>query len=71
MVGDGALLVLGRVAKVERPALAALFPALRGEGRCLLLDAGANVECRPSMLCVTRSRVSSSASARRSASMSR
>ncbi len=40
----GALLVLGRIAGVERPAIAALFPALKGGGRCLLLDAGANVE---------------------------
>lgn len=43
----GSLLVLGRTPGIERPAFAALFPALRGEGRCLLLDAGANVECRP------------------------
>jgi hypothetical protein len=35
---------------VERPAIAALFPALKGGGRCLLLDAGANVDCRPSHL---------------------
>jgi phosphate acyltransferase len=46
----GALLVLGRVPGVERPAFAALFPALRPGGRCLLLDAGANVDCRPSQL---------------------
>ncbi len=46
----GALLVLGRVRGVERPAFAALFPALKGEGRCLLLDAGANVECKGSQL---------------------
>jgi glycerol-3-phosphate acyltransferase PlsX len=42
----GALLVLGRLEGVERPAIAALFPALRGGGRCLLLDAGANVVCK-------------------------
>ncbi|MBI3186182.1 MAG: phosphate acyltransferase PlsX [Myxococcales bacterium] len=46
----GALWVLGRIDGVERPAFAALFPALRGEGRCVLLDAGANVEARPSQL---------------------
>ena len=46
----GALLVLGRLRGVERPAIAALLPALKGGGRCLLLDAGANVECRPSQL---------------------
>jgi phosphate acyltransferase len=45
----GALLLLGRLPQVERPAIAALFPALR-HGRTLLLDAGANVECRPSQL---------------------
>lgn len=45
----GALLVLGRVPGVERPAIATLLPALQG-GRCLLLDAGANVECHPSHL---------------------
>ncbi len=46
----GALLVLGRTHGVERPAFAAHIPALKGEGRCLLLDAGANVECKPSHL---------------------
>lgn len=49
----GALLVLGRLPGVERPAIAALFPSLRTSrraGRCLLLDAGANVECRPGQL---------------------
>lgn len=43
----GAILVLGRIRGVERPAIATLFPALRGGGRCLLLDAGANVDCKP------------------------
>ncbi|MDY7229924.1 phosphate acyltransferase PlsX [Hyalangium rubrum] len=43
----GALLVLGRLPGVDRPAIATLFPALRGGGRCLLLDAGANVDCKP------------------------
>lgn len=46
----GGLLVLGRLPGVERPAIATLFPALRGGGRCLLLDSGANVDCRPSHL---------------------
>src|SRR5215831_3103222 len=46
----GALLVLGRIPSIDRPAFAALFPALKGEGRCLLLDAGANVECKPAHL---------------------
>ncbi|XXF80501.1 phosphate acyltransferase PlsX [Myxococcaceae bacterium GXIMD 01537] len=43
----GGLLVLGRLPGVERPAIATLFPALRGGGRCLLLDSGANVDCKP------------------------
>ncbi|WP_434348356.1 phosphate acyltransferase PlsX [Myxococcus virescens] len=46
----GGLLTLGRLPGVERPAIAALFPALKGGGRCLLLDAGANVDCKPSHL---------------------
>jgi len=45
----GALLVLGRIDGVERPAIAALFPSL-GNNRCLLLDAGANVDCKPTQL---------------------
>ncbi len=46
----GALLVLGRIPGIERPAFAALFPALKGGGRCVLLDAGANVDCKASHL---------------------
>ncbi|HZA14825.1 MAG TPA: phosphate acyltransferase PlsX [Myxococcaceae bacterium] len=45
----GTLFILGRLPGVERPAIAALFPALK-KGRCVLLDAGANVDCRPSHL---------------------
>jgi len=45
-----ALAVLGRIPGVDRPALAALFPALGARGRCLLLDVGANAECRPQHL---------------------
>ncbi|MSQ41459.1 MAG: phosphate acyltransferase PlsX [Dehalococcoidia bacterium] len=43
-----ALVVLGRLAGVERPALAALLPSPAGPR--LLLDAGANAEARPSHL---------------------
>ena len=46
----GALLVLGRISGIDRPAFATLFPALKGEGRCLLLDAGANVDCKATHL---------------------
>jgi glycerol-3-phosphate acyltransferase PlsX len=40
-----ALFGLGRLPGVERPALATVFPTARG--RCLVLDVGANAECRP------------------------
>ena len=39
---------LGRIGGVKRPALTALFP-VKG-GRCVLLDIGANAECRPEYL---------------------
>ncbi|MFI5028744.1 MAG: phosphate acyltransferase PlsX [Solirubrobacterales bacterium] len=41
----GAVLFWGRLDGVERPAIATWLPTLKG--RMLLLDAGANVECRP------------------------
>ena len=41
----GAILVLGRLRSVERPAFAQVLPAVKG--RPLLLDMGANAECRP------------------------
>lgn len=41
-----ALLTLGRIRGIARPALATVFPS--GErGRTMLLDVGANAECRP------------------------
>lgn len=43
-----ALLVVGRLAGVERPALPALLPT--GERPSLILDVGANVDVRPSHL---------------------
>lgn len=42
----GAVLVLETLPHVERPAIAALLPSLRG-GRVALVDAGANVDVRP------------------------
>ncbi len=39
----------GVVPGIERPALAAILPTRRG--KVVLLDAGANVDCSPSMLC--------------------
>lgn len=44
----GALIVLGRLSHVERPAIATTFPTRTGE--CVLLDMGANVDLRPSAL---------------------
>jgi phosphate acyltransferase len=41
----GAIFVLGRLDHVERPAIASVIPAVRG--RPILLDMGANVECKP------------------------
>lgn len=43
------IFVLGRLARVSRPAIAAILPSRAG--RCLLLDAGANVDCKPDHLC--------------------
>jgi len=43
-----ALKLLGRIRGVQRPALPAVFPTLKG--RCIVLDIGANVDCRPEFL---------------------
>jgi phosphate acyltransferase len=43
-----ALLRLGRIRGVKRPALAALFPVRTG--RAVVLDIGANAECKPEYL---------------------
>ena len=40
-----ALLVLGRCGKIQRPAIATPIPTLKGPK--VLIDAGANVDCRP------------------------
>lgn len=45
----GSTLILGRIAGIERPALASVYPILGGEAS-LLVDAGANADCRPSNL---------------------
>ena len=44
-----AVLTLGVVEGVERPAIATVVPRTDG-GRLVLLDAGANVDCRPAQL---------------------
>ncbi len=45
----GGILRVGRIEGVERPALAALLPNVKG-GLTLLADTGANVDCRPQWL---------------------
>jgi glycerol-3-phosphate acyltransferase PlsX len=42
------LLRLGRIEGIDRPAIAAVLPTLRG--RAVLVDVGANVDCRPKHL---------------------
>lgn len=44
----GALLICGRIAEVERPAIIVKMPT--AEGHVIILDAGANVDCKPSHL---------------------
>jgi glycerol-3-phosphate acyltransferase PlsX len=44
-----AKLVLGALPSVDRPALAGIFPTLKGKG-AVLLDVGANAECKPEHL---------------------
>jgi glycerol-3-phosphate acyltransferase PlsX len=43
-----ALRKLGRIKGIQRPALTALFPVKNGH--CVVLDIGANAECRPEFL---------------------
>lgn len=45
----GALLIIGRIKGVSRPALAPLIPTFNGD-RFMLLDVGANVDARPEHL---------------------
>ena len=47
-VMTAALFGLRRIRGVERPALATLYPTL--QGTCLLVDVGANADCRPEQL---------------------
>lgn len=44
-----AKLILGTLPSVDRPALAGIFPTLKGNGT-VLLDVGANAECKPENL---------------------
>jgi len=43
-----ATLILGRIEGINRPTIGAFLPTV--DGFCLLLDAGANVECKPQHL---------------------
>jgi len=43
-----ALHLLGRLPNIDRPALGTVFPT--GRGPCLLLDVGANADCKPGYL---------------------
>jgi glycerol-3-phosphate acyltransferase PlsX len=48
-----AKIVLGTLPSVDRPALAAIFPTLHGDGHkpgAVLIDVGANVDCKPDQL---------------------
>jgi len=46
----GALLMLGRISHIDRPALGAVYPFISKKMVGLLIDAGANPEVRPSNL---------------------
>jgi glycerol-3-phosphate acyltransferase PlsX len=46
-----ALLHLGRIRGVKRPAIATVYPTLSERGFCFLLDIGANADCKPEYLC--------------------
>ncbi|MDR2771255.1 MAG: phosphate acyltransferase PlsX [Clostridiales Family XIII bacterium] len=45
----GGLFILGRIQGIDRPAIASTYPIL-GEGVSLLVDTGANAECKPNNL---------------------
>lgn len=47
-VMSASTLLLGRIQGVSRPTIGTFFPSQKGA--CLLLDAGANVDCRPQHL---------------------
>jgi glycerol-3-phosphate acyltransferase PlsX len=44
----GSLLKVGRIKGIDRPALSPLIPTLKGN--CMIIDAGANVDCKPKNL---------------------
>ena len=46
----GALLILGRIPGIDRPSLTAVYPNPAIKRACLLVDAGANAECKATNL---------------------
>ncbi|NEQ32751.1 MAG: phosphate acyltransferase PlsX [Leptolyngbya sp. SIO4C5] len=46
----GSLLRLGRIKGIDRPAIGAVFPTVMADKSVLILDVGANVDCRPKFL---------------------
>ncbi len=46
----GSLFILGRIQGIDRPAIAATYPILGKNSVSLLVDSGANVECKPNNL---------------------
>jgi glycerol-3-phosphate acyltransferase PlsX len=45
-----ALLHLGRIRGIKRPAIATVYPCVSERGFCFLLDIGANADCKPEYL---------------------
>lgn len=45
-----ALLRLGRIKGIDRPAIGAVFPTIMANKSVIILDVGANVDCRPKFL---------------------
>jgi glycerol-3-phosphate acyltransferase PlsX len=46
----GGLFILGRIQGIDRPLLASAYPVLKNGGVSLLVDSGANAECKPNNL---------------------
>ena len=46
----GGLFILGRIQGIDRPAMASIYPILGSNKPSLLVDAGANSECKPDNL---------------------
>jgi glycerol-3-phosphate acyltransferase PlsX len=47
----GATLKLGRISGLNRPALCPILPTVVGDKKVILLDCGANADCKPINLC--------------------